>query len=52
MRISSQQNSRSLSDQVKMQFKAQENEKDRQFEAYMAKLDAELKQMEAAGQQQ
>lgn len=39
-------------EQEKLQFHASENEKDRQFEAYMAQLDAELKQMEAAGQQQ
>ena len=39
-------------EQEKLQFHASENEKDRQFEAYMAQLDAELKQMEASGQQQ
>jgi len=39
-------------EQEKLQFHASENEKDRQFQAYMAQLDAELKQMEAAGQQQ
>lgn len=43
---------RAESEQAKLQFEAQENEKDRQFEAYMAQLDAELKQMEASGQQQ
>lgn len=43
---------RAESEQARLQFEAQENEKDRQFEAYMAQLDAELKQMEAAGQQQ
>lgn len=43
---------RAQSEQEKLQFQAQEAEKDRQFEAYMAQLDAELKQMEASGQQQ
>jgi hypothetical protein len=43
---------RAESEQARLQFEAQENEKDRQFEAYMAQLDADLSQMEASGQQQ